>query len=638
MRKQFLMWLVVLSSLVFSSGVQAARLQIELGGAFQNVFGFIEEFVEVFPVVAGTKSKCNIGFVCVFDIPNGTTINILLTLTPGAQEIKHWVDPLPGVDANKVCMGGNKLTCTFDTGQDTTYFAKPEVITTFGALEITFDQGQAFRKPTSAEVDLQYLGVPNVPALTISVLSEGLTFAPFAPGLWTILAVRAADTECTLVSGQASASFIVGLTGTTSLALRFKPDRCRLTAKVNNAIGGTISSSPVGFTDCTDVCNALFKFGSSVTLTATPNAGFVFDHWSSGERTSSISVPVKSVVQTRTAFFVQPTSTSADLELTQTATSTTITRGSSLNLALTVKNLGADTASNVTLNNPLPDNFAAISFNSSQGSCTGTTCNLGDLASGSSATVTLSAIPALALSTYTNTTSVSSSITDPVPGNNTSSLAFTILGDIPPVKVSLGLSNPGAKTVLIGSSKVAALQVLVMPPAGSSVTDYALAGLTLQVSGSGNDSSDITAVKLFPDNNGNGLVDAAEDTLQISSGAFTANDGTLNLSFAPTGILAGRNYLVTLDFSSSIAMNQFGISLGSAFLLAGIGFSRRRKFGLGLLALGLMVMLVSCPGDTPAPETRTYKLSLTAINVQKAGSSTTVTGVPLSGAVLTVEK
>jgi hypothetical protein len=170
------------------------------------------------------------------------------------------------------------------------------------------------------------------------------------------------------------------------------------------------------------------------------------------------------------------------------------------------------------------------------------------------------------------------------------------------------------------------------------VTDFALAGLTLQASGTGNDASDITAVKLFPDNNGNGIVDAGEDALQISSGAFTANDGTLNLSFTPTGILAGRNYLVALDFSSVIAMNHFGISLGGMFVLLGIGLSSRRKFGLGLLGLGLALMLVSCPGGPTPLETRTYKLSLTAINVQKAGSSATVTGLPLAGNEISVQK
>ncbi len=81
-----------------------------------------------------------------------------------------------------------------------------------------------------------------------------------------------------------------------------------------------------------------------------------------------------------------------------------------------------------------------------------------------------------------------------------------------------------------------------------------------------------------------------------------------------------------------------GTSLGGALMLVGIGFSRRRKFGLGLLALGLTVTLVACPGDTPAPERRTYKLSLTAIGIQKAGSGATVSGLPLSGAIISVEK
>ncbi len=637
MRKQFLVWLVLISSLLCSNSAWAAKLNVILANAGGADFGRIEEFVEVSPVVLNTPSKCSLGANCSFTVPNGTTITVKLSITPNAQEFLGWVEAFPGQDLNKVCIGGKQLVCTFDTGQDATYFAQANTTTLAGTLEVTFDQGQAFRKPVSAEVDVQYLGWNDPTILTVPVLSEGRQFS-FLAGPWQIVAVRAADTECSLVSGQVSPNFSVEQTGITPLVVRFKPHFCGLTVKVNNATGGKVSSSPKGITDCTDSCGAGFLFGSSVTLTATPDAGFVFQRWSSGETTPNISVAVTAVAQTRTAFFVLPTSAKADLELTQSAVSTTVTRGSSLNLTLTVKNLSTDTANNVTLNNPLPTDFAAISFTPSQGSCTASACNLGDLTDGASATVTLSAIPALALNTYTNTASVSSSITDPVTGNNTSSLTFTIVGDIPPVTVSLGSSNPGAKTVLKSSSKVAALQVLVTPPAGSSVTDYALAGLTLQASGTGNDASDIAAVRLFPDNNGNGIVDADEGSLQISSGVFAANDGTSQLSFAPGGILNGRNFLVALDFNSSLAMNPFGISLGGVLMLVGIGFPRRRKFGLGLLALGLMVALVSCPGGSTTPETRTYKLTLTAINIQKAGSSAAVSGLPLSSAVISIEK
>jgi hypothetical protein len=51
-----------------------------------------------------------------------------------------------------------------------------------------------------------------------------------------------------------------------------------------------------------------------------------------------------------------------------------------------------------------------------------------------------------------------------------------------------------------------------------------------------------------------------------------------------------------------------------------------------------MVALVSCPGGSTTPETRTYKLTLTTINIQKAGSSATVTGLPLVGTEISVEK
>jgi uncharacterized repeat protein (TIGR01451 family) len=640
--KQFGIWtrtLMVLFFLAFSSIAWAAKLNVlsvNMGGIGAD-FGRVEEFVEVSPVVAGTNSKCNFIAPCSFTVPNGTTITVKLTITPSAQEFLGWVEAFPGTDLNKVCIGGKQLICTFDTGQDTVYYAQANTTTLAETLEVTYDQGQAFRKPVSAEVDVQYLGWNDPTVFTVRVLSEGRQFS-FLAGPWQILAVRAADTECSLVSGQVSPNFSVQPTGITPLVVRFKPDRCGLTAKVNNATGGQISSSSAGITDCTDSCGALFQFGSSVSLTATPKAGFVFDHWSSGETTPSIVVAITAVAQTRTAFFVQRTATTADLEVTQSALNPTVTPGSSVNFTIRVKNLGPDPTSNVVLEYVLPAGYSGLGFVPSQGSCNTAMCYLGDLTNGAIATVDMTATPALGAGSFVVPASVSSDIFDPLTTNNTATLIVSIVGNVPPVTVSFGSSNPGAKTVLKGSSKVAALQVLVTPPVGSSVTDYALAGLTLQASGTGNDASDITAVKLFPDNNGNGLIDAGEDTLQFSSGVFTTDDGTLNLSFAPTGILAGRNYLIALDFSSVIAMNQFGISLGSVLMLAGIGFSRRRKFGLGLLALGLMVTLVSCPGGSTTPETRTYKLTLTAINIQKAGSSAAVSGLPLSGAVLSVEK
>ncbi len=89
-----------------------------------------------------------------------------------------------------------------------------------------------------------------------------------------------------------------------------------------------------------------------------------------------------------------------------------MTVGSAATKTFIVTNQGSGVASGVTFTDPLPANTTPISATASQGTCTGTTtvtCNLGTLAPGGSATVTLVLTPAAAaVGTLANTATVSS--------------------------------------------------------------------------------------------------------------------------------------------------------------------------------------------------------------------------------------
>ncbi len=116
----------------------------------------------------------------------------------------------------------------------------------------------------------------------------------------------------------------------------------------------------------------------------------------------------------------------ADVAVTKTATTATVTVGQTFDYILTVVNNGPATATNVVVTDSLPANFALVSVSSTQGSCGGTTtvtCNVGTMADGATVTITIRGTVTTTPS-LSNTATVAATETDPVPANNTSTLAL----------------------------------------------------------------------------------------------------------------------------------------------------------------------------------------------------------------------
>lgn len=114
----------------------------------------------------------------------------------------------------------------------------------------------------------------------------------------------------------------------------------------------------------------------------------------------------------------------ADLQLTKTDSPDPVAVGGTLTYTLTAENLGPNTATGVTVTDTLPSSVTFGSATASQGSCTVdgrvVTCDIGTLASGASATVTIEVTPQQE-GNITNTASVAGDQSDPVPTNNTAS-------------------------------------------------------------------------------------------------------------------------------------------------------------------------------------------------------------------------
>lgn len=124
-------------------------------------------------------------------------------------------------------------------------------------------------------------------------------------------------------------------------------------------------------------------------------------------------------------------SSPADIAVSLAAPATAST-GTAVSWTATVSNMGPNPAQSASLSISLDPSLIINSVTASQGSCgTGVAfnCNLGNLTSGASVTVTVSATPTSA-GTLVGTSSISSTSYDPNAANNTSTTSTTVTGSL----------------------------------------------------------------------------------------------------------------------------------------------------------------------------------------------------------------
>jgi uncharacterized repeat protein (TIGR01451 family) len=165
---------------------------------------------------------------------------------------------------------------------------------------------------------------------------------------------------------------------------------------------------------------------ASVTLVVTPTvAGTVVNAPSVTSDTPDYTPANNSA----SASTIVTNPSAADLEITKSDSPDPVQVGSSLTYTLTVVNHGPADATGVTLVDTLPTTVAYVSATPNQGSCShaGTvTCEIGALANGSNAVVTIVVTPGSA-GTITNQASVSGGQSDPNSTNDSSTTTTQVI-------------------------------------------------------------------------------------------------------------------------------------------------------------------------------------------------------------------
>jgi uncharacterized repeat protein (TIGR01451 family) len=219
------------------------------------------------------------------------------------------------------------------------------------------------------------------------------------------------------------------------------------------AVGGT------GTITCTDGSSLATGTANTANFTlilsvnSTTPSGTSITETDTATATNGVSSPTAS----SSATVLVANANSADVAITKTGTPNPVTQGTPLTYTLTVTNNGPASATTVQVMDMLPSSLTYLSSTvtpSSQGTCSeagaSVTCQLGTMANGATATISILTIPEQA-GQITNTAMISADQTDPNATNNTSSWIETVTA---PTSITLQSFSAYSSTDKNGASRV----------------------------------------------------------------------------------------------------------------------------------------------------------------------------------------
>ena len=200
-------------------------------------------------------------------------------------------------------------------------------------------------------------------------------------------------------------------------------------APLTVGFNGSGSSDPDGGDT---IASYTFRFGDGSTPVTQSSPTVSYTYANPGTYHATLTVTDSRGLQSTNAASVDiQVTASADLTVVKTGPATGHV-GQAITYTIKVNNRGPSAANGVSLTDTMPKNTGFGSVTSTQGSCAPrphsqlVVCNVGAMANGTTVTVTLTLKPTKKGS-FINTASVTAtSPTDPVPGNNTSSVTTTV--------------------------------------------------------------------------------------------------------------------------------------------------------------------------------------------------------------------
>lgn len=541
--------------------------------------------------VSSNPQGLNCGATCTQNFTSGTVVTLTATPDPGSS--------FTGWSGCTGPVGSPTCSVTMDQARTVTAnFAVLPPLTT-GSFSITTNG-----LPNGSTASVPVTG-PNNYNRTFEILTgTGQSVSSADAGQYFTTPPNVSFGGSTYVASPATQSFVVPGGGNPTFTVEYKLGRS-LTLNKSGAGSGSVTSNPAGI-NCGATCNYVFADGASVTLTPNASAGSVFAGWSGACSGTGGCTVTMSAARTVTATFNQsPTQT---LTVSKAGSGTGSVSSNPAGISC-----GANCAANfaqgstVTLT-ATPD--SGSTFTGWSGACNGTgTCS-----------VTMDAAKTVT-ATFTNPNAAPATLT-----------------------VAKPVNAPADATRLKGDTGVPALAFTLTPSGSPTITSF-----TLQASGSGNDALDITAVRVYLDTNGNGQVDSGETAPPAQR--FNADNGTLSISLtggSGSGLSLDQpaQFLVTVDFNTTLASRPAVLKASSLPLPAGLllalapmvllGAWRLRSTSGRLLGLSLILLLTAgqCGNSPTLPAApKTYQINLTAV-----GTTATPSGLPITGATITVQK
>ena len=241
------------------------------------------------------------------------------------------------------------------------------------------------------------------------------------------------------------------------------------------ASGGTVlvsatATGPSGNTSEFSNCAAMAVASGAInivgSLTSLPGTAYTIEFFANSScdpsgfgqgRTflGSLNVTTDTSSNCLATFGINPNTGQADLSLAMGTQDSNLNPGLPAIYVATVTNLGAGAASAVSFTNSLPSSLSFVSAATTQGTCTNNgnalTCNLGTMASGATAAITVTAT-AVDVGSIVDPASVSSSTPDPNANNNSASVTFNSTNPFPVIdhfNPPNGVAGSGPTTLYI---------------------------------------------------------------------------------------------------------------------------------------------------------------------------------------------